>query len=273
MDFLDTVNMGTSKMQYKRFKAECDVNILEQVKDEELQKITKEFMSRSFAYKYSYNFEFLGRPIIQYPQDIIKFQEIIWQVKPDLIIETGIAHGGSLILSASLLAMLDYCDATENSSLLDPRKPTRRVLGVDIDIRSHNRSAIEQHPMSSRIEMIEGSSTDPETISHIANFAKNYNSVLVCLDSNHTHEHVLNELEAYAPLVTPGSYCIVFDTIVNELSSELSRDRPWGPDDNPKTAITEFLRKNKQFEIDTDIDAKLLISVAPGGYLKRLKNA
>jgi cephalosporin hydroxylase len=197
-------------------------------------------------------------------------QELIWKIKPDLIIETGIAHGGSLILSASMLSMLDYCDAVEQGEVLDPKKPRRRVLGLDIDIRSHNRSAIESHPMSNRIDMIEGSSIDPEIVAQVREIASKYERVLVCLDSNHTHEHVLAELEAYAPLVSTGSYCVVFDTVIEDLPAEMFTDRPWGPGNNPKTAVLEYLKSNQGFEIDKQIDYKLLISVAPDGYLKRI---
>jgi cephalosporin hydroxylase len=252
------------------FKAESSKELSSTSLDTVLRTASMSWINLSVASKYSYNFEFLGRPIIQYPQDMIAIQELIWKVKPDLIIETGIAHGGSLILSASMLSMLDYCHAVENGELLDPKKPYRRVLGIDIDIRAHNRSAIESHPMANRIDMIEGSSIDSEIIGQVREIAGKYERVLVCLDSNHTYEHVLAELEAYAPLVSTGSYCVVFDTIIEDLPAEMSADRPWGPSNNPKTAVREFLQRNQGFEIDKQIDSKLLISVAPDGYLKRL---
>jgi cephalosporin hydroxylase len=229
-----------------------------------------DFMRSTLPPNYSYNFFWLGRPIIQYPQDMVAMQELIWQIKPDLIIETGIAHGGSLILSASMLSLLDYCDAIEQGTLLDPRAPRRRVLGLDIDIRAHNRSAIEAHPMANRIDMIEGSSIDPAIIAQVQGMACGYERVLVCLDSNHTHEHVLAELEAYGPLVSPGSYCVVFDTIVEDMPAEMFPNRPWGPGDNPKTAVWEYLKTHPEFEIDKEMDHKLLISVAPNGYLRRV---
>jgi cephalosporin hydroxylase len=227
------------------------------------------FLLDSVQEMYSYNFNWLGRPIIQYPQDIMAMQEIIWKVKPDLIIETGIAHGGSLIMSASMLAILDYCDAVENLKVLDPSKPRRKVLGIDIDIRNHNRSAIQAHPMASRIEMLQGSSIDPEIISKVYQRAKNNTCILVCLDSNHTHQHVLAELNAYASLVTHGSYCIVFDTVIEDLPQDIDSDRKWGPGNSPKTAVQFFLRDHSEFEVDDKIDEKILISVAPNGYLKR----
>lgn len=219
---------------------------------------------------YSYNFSWLGRPIIQYPQDMVAMQEIIWEVKPDLIIETGIAHEGSLILSASMLALLDMCDAIETGTTLDPKNSKRKVLGLDIDIRAHNRAAIEAHPMASRIQMIQGSSIAPDIIAQVQAVAANYSRVLVCLDSNHTHDHVLAELKAYAPLTSVGSYCVTFDTIVEDMPKEMFPDRPWGPGNNPKTAVWEYLKTHPEFEIDKSIQHKLLITVAPDGYLKRV---
>lgn len=238
--------------------------------DNNLVTAAKNFMVTSTIPRYSYNFSSLGRPIIQYPQDMVAMQELIWQIKPDLIIETGIAHGGSLILSASMLSLLDYCDAIEQGTMLDPKAPRRRVLGLDIDIRAHNREAIESHPMANRIDMIEGSSIDPTVIAQVQDIARGYERVLVCLDSNHTHAHVFAELEAYAPLVGAGSYCVVFDTLVEDLPAEMFPDRPWGPGDNPKTAVLEYLKTHPEFEIDKQMDHKLLISVAPDGYLKRV---
>lgn len=234
-----------------------------------LQDATAAFLQTSISARYSYNFFWLGRPIIQYPQDMAAMQEIVWQVRPDVIVETGIAHGGSLILSASLLALLDLCEATEAGELLDPRAPKRRVVGVDIDIRAHNRSAIEAHPLSNRITMIEGSSIDDGIVAQVRALVGDAKRVLVCLDSNHTHDHVLAELNAYAPMVTAGSYCIVFDTVVEDLPKELSFDRPWGPGNNPKTAVHAWLGDNPDFEIDKAMDHKLLLSVAPDGFLRR----
>jgi cephalosporin hydroxylase len=249
----------------------------------EAKLLTQSWIDYAQYNKYSYQFDWLGRPIIQYPQDIISLQELIWCVKPDLIIEAGIAHGGSLIMSASMLAMLDYCEAVETGEVLDPMATHRRVLGLDIDIRAHNRIAIEAHPMSHRIDMIQGSSIAPEVIAQVHKIAKGYNRVLVCLDSNHTHDHVLAELEAYAPLTSKGSYCCVFDTVIEDMPEDMFSDRPWGKGDNPKTAVWEYLRRLKtagyqttdgsplNFEIDKSIENKLLITVAPDGYLKRIK--
>ncbi|MBU6307699.1 MAG: cephalosporin hydroxylase, partial [Bacteroidetes bacterium] len=220
-------------------------------------------------YKYPYNFEFLGRPIIQYPQDIVAMQELIWETKPDLIIETGIAHGGSLVMNASMLALLDMCDAVETGVTLNPFESRRKVLGIDIDIRAHNRAAIEAHPMAARIQMIQGSSIEPEIVEQVRLVAKGYERILVCLDSNHTHDHVLAELQAYAPLTSVGSYCVVFDTIVEDMPADMFPDRPWAPGNNPKTAVREYLKTHPEFEIDKSIQHKLLITVAPDGYLKR----
>ncbi len=229
-----------------------------------------QFLSASTQPQYSYNFFWQGRPIIQYPQDIVAMQELIWSIKPDLIIETGIAHGGSLVFSASMLAQLDMADAIEAGETIDPRQSNRKVLGIDIDIRAHNRAAIEAHPMASRIQMIEGSSIADDVIEQVKSIAAGYDRVLVCLDSNHTHAHARAELELYAPLTSVGSYCVVFDTVIEDLPVEMFPNRPWGPGDNPKTAVWDYLKTHPEFEIDKMIDNKLLISVAPDGYLKRI---
>lgn len=237
--------------------------------DMQLGKQSREWLLNTLPHHYSYNFRWMGRPIIQYPQDMVAIQELIWLTKPDLVIETGIAHGGSLILSASILALLDYCDAFEDGQTLDPRAPRRKVLGIDIDIRSHNRAAIEAHPMAHRIDMIQGSSIAPEVVAQVHKLAIGYERVMVILDSNHTHEHVLAELDAYAPLVSSGSYCVVFDTVIEDLPPGMYPERPWDVGDNPKTAVREFLVRNDDFVVDEDMEAKLLITVAPGGYLRR----
>ena len=255
----------------KNFWLERLENIKKLGEDGECIKLAIDFVVKTSIHKYSYNFDWLGRPAIQLPNDTWAMQELIWKIKPDLIIETGIAHGGSLIFSASMLALLDMCEAIEFGTVLDPKSSKRKVLGLDIDIRQHNREAIEAHPMSSRIQMIQGSSIAPEVIEQVKAVAKNHQRVLVCLDSNHTHDHVLAELEAYAPLTSVGSYCVVFDTIVEDMPKSIFSDRPWGPGNNPKTAVWDYLKTHPEFEIDKNIDHKLLISVAPDGYLKRVK--
>lgn len=237
--------------------------------DEELQRMARAWMDRAQAMKYSYNFDWLGRPVIQYPQDIVAFQELVWAVRPDVIVETGIAHGGSLILSASLLALLDLADAEQQGSTIDPRRPKRRVIGVDIDIRAHNRAAMEAHPLRHGIEMIEGSSLDAGVVDAVRRSVGEAGRVLVVLDSNHTHDHVLRELELYAPLVTPGSYCVVYDTVIEDMPAEMFPDRSWGPGNNPKTAVWEYLKDHEEFEIDRSIPHKLGITVAPDGFLRR----
>lgn len=251
------------------FAKETEARLATNASNAALMNANARFMYESIRTQYSYNFMVLGRPIIQYPQDMIAVQELIWKVKPDLVIETGIAHGGSLILSASMLALLDYCDAVEAGQTLDPKATRRRVLGIDIDIRAHNRAAIEAHPMAHRIDMLQGSSVAPETVAEVRKRAAGHERIMVFLDSNHTHEHVLTELEAYAPLVSRGSYCVAFDTVIEDLPAGMYPDRPWDVGNNPKTAVREFLSRNHDFEVDESMDAKLLISVAPGGYLRR----
>jgi cephalosporin hydroxylase len=255
----------------KSFAQERTENVSQMNKDDNINTLGLSFLRDSADFKYSYNFDWLSRPIIQYPQDIVATQEIIWKVKPDLIIETGIAHGGSLVLSASILALLDYSDALEAGSLLDPKLPTRKVIGVDIDIREHNLEALNEHPMRNRMELIEGSSIDPDIINRVHEFAKDYKCILVFLDSNHTHDHVLSELHAYSQLVSKGSYCVVFDSVIEDLPNDSSGNRNWGAGNNPKTAIWEFLKNNTDYKIDKDIEDKLLITVAPDGYLKKVK--
>jgi len=255
---------------YETFRHECSHEIRAQGHDSVLVTMTQNWLNRAQDHKYPYHFEWLGRPIIQYPQDIVAMQELIWQVKPDLIIETGIAHGGSLIFSASMLTLLDVCEAIEAGQPYDPAASRRKVVGIDIEIRPHNRVAIEAHPMATRIQMIEGSSIAPEVIAQVKTIAQGYERVLVCLDSNHTHDHVLAELQAYAPLVSVGSYCVVFDTLIEDMPAGSFPDRPWDKGNNPKTAVWEFLKTHPEFEIDKSIQHKLLITVAPDGYLKRI---
>ncbi len=259
-------------MSYEsEFELQVRSNIDRIGKDLDLQALSRIWIREIIPYKYAYNFRWLGQPIMQTPQDIVAWQELIWQIKPDLIIETGIAHGGSLILSASILTMLDMEDALNQTVPFDPRKSHRTVLGIDIDIREHNRIAIEKHPMACRIQMIQGSSVDKSIVDHVHEIAKDHSKILICFDSNHTHEHVLAELEAYAPLVSVGSYCVVFDTGIEDLPDHLCFGRPWGKGNNPKTAVWEFLKHHEEFEIDNEMEWKLLIHSAPDGWLKRVK--
>lgn len=243
----------------KDFERERDTRIAALGSDRQLNQLTSEWLARAQELGYSYNFDWLGLPIIQYPQDIVAMQELVWAIKPDLIIETGIARGGSAIFYSSLLELNAICGGPIDA----------RIIAIDIDIRDHNRAAIEAHPLSGRIAMIEGSSTDDSIISQVREYAQNRERVLVCLDSNHTHDHVLAELRAYAPMVTPGSYCVVFDTLVEDLPESAIGSRPWGKGNNPMTAARSYLEETDSFEIDSRRHEKLQITVARAGYLRR----
>ena len=257
---------------YEAFRADVAREIAALGANEPLKAATRAWMDLANEGRYSYHFEWLGRPIIQYPQDIVAVQELLWHIRPDLVIETGVAHGGSLMLSASVLALLDRADALELGTMLDPASPRRRVIGVDIDVRAHNREAIEAHSLRNYIELIEGSSIEAGVVERVRQRASGFEKIVVILDSNHTHEHVLAELECYAALVTLDSYCVVMDTVVERLAtSALAADRPWGPGNNPMTATHAFLQRHPEFQIDRSMDDKLLVSVAPSGYLKRIR--
>jgi cephalosporin hydroxylase len=224
--------------------------------DVDVQALSRIWLREVTPHRYAYNFQWMGRPIIQLPQDMMAMQEIVWSVKPDLIIETGIAHGGSVLYYASLLELMGHGE----------------VIGIDIDIRAHNREAIQAHPMSKRLRMIEGSAVDPQVVAQVQALAQGKRAIVV-LDSNHAHAHVLAELRAYAPLVCVGGYCVVMDTLVEDMPARFfaDGDRPWGAGNNPKTAVREFLKADPGFEIDFDLQAKLLLTVAPDGYLKRTR--
>ena len=228
---------------------------------EEFKNTARKFLSQSVHALYSYNFKWMGRPIIQYPQDIVAVQELIWDIKPDLIVETGVAHGGSAVFFASLLEL----------NALSGGPKDAEVWCIEIDLRAHNREAILAHSMYPRLRIFDGSSLDKKIAQEVSQKASQCERVMVILDSNHTHEHVLGELNLYATLVSVGSYCVVFDTVIEDLAGVEFDDRPWGKGNNPKTAVTEFLKTNSDFVVDTVIDEKLLISVAPSGYLKRVK--
>lgn len=237
------------------FKQECKDRIAAQATNTALAAASREFSEQTILSGYSYNFTWMGRPIIQYPQDMIAMQEIIWEVKPDLIIETGVAHGGSLIYYASIMELIGKGE----------------VVGIDIDIREHNRKEIEKHPMFKRIKLLQGSSTDRTIIEQVRKFAAGKQNILVALDSNHTYDHVMKELQLYSSFVTQQSYLVVFDTIVEYLPVNCLKGKPWGPKNSPATAVNSFLQANNQFVVDKGIDNKLMVSVAPGGYLKRIK--
>jgi cephalosporin hydroxylase len=240
------------------------------------------WVREAIRHNYAQNFTWLGRPIIQVPQDIYAIQELIWTCRPDLIVETGIAHGGSLVMSASMLAMLDYCDAAAAGTVLDPKASRRKVVGVDIDIRAHNRAGIERHPLAHKIVTIEGSSVASEVFAQVKARAAGYERIMVFLDSNHTHDHVLAELELYAPLASKGSYCVVWDTGVEELPDTMCADRPWGKGNNPKTAVREYMRllategrtaadgEKLLFATDKTIENKIVITASTDGFLRRV---
>ena len=236
-----------------RFFAEVHENIDGMREDAAVRQATLDWINAIAPHNYTYNFTWLGRPVIQFPQDLAALQEIIWDTRPNLIVETGIAHGGSLIFHASMLQLLGN---------------DGRVLGVDIDIREHNRGEIEVHPMYDRIDMIEGSSIDDAIAALVAKATAKAERVMVVLDSNHTHAHVLRELELYAPLVTKECYLVVCDTLIEDMPAGSFPDRPWDKGNNPHTAVAAYLKTTDRFEVDQAIDAKLQISVAPGGYLK-----
>jgi cephalosporin hydroxylase len=242
--------------EVQKFKEAVKQNIVEQGSDEELLALGKTWVRETMNKKFIYNFTWMGRPIIQHPHDTMALQELIWQIKPDLIIETGIAHGGSIIFSASMLELLGG---------------DGKVIAIDIDIRKHNRDEIEAHPMFKRIDLVEGSSIATETLDKVKELAKGRKNIMVILDSNHTHEHVTKELELYSPFVSVNSYLVVFDTWVEDVPENYYPDRPWDKGDNPKTAVWEFVEKNKDFVIDKSIEHKLVITLAPDGFLKRIQ--
>lgn len=269
-------------MQFQEKDEDFNNEVLKNIelisKDRDFIGLSNIWIRQAIQYKYAHNFSWLGRPIIQVPQDIYAYQEMIWKVKPDLIIETGIAHGGSLILSASMLALINYCETFQINRVNCER---RKVVGIDIEIRQHNRKAIEEHPLSHLIEMIEGSSVSNDVVDKVLEIFKYYKGkkVMLFLDSNHTHEHVLAELKAYAPLVSIESYCVVWDTGIEDLPEYMDGNtrndntKEWRKGNNPKTAIYEYLKSpdGRCFEIDKMIEHKLMITSAPDGFLKRIK--
>jgi cephalosporin hydroxylase len=238
-------------------------NVSNLIENKLFAELSKEWFEQSIKAEYSYNFEWLGRPLIQYPTDLVGMQEVFFKTKPDLVIETGIAHGGSLIFSASMMALMDICDGVSEI------ESARHVIGVDIDIKPHNRRAIEEHPLFSRITLLEGSSVDQSLFSELSDIAKNYKRIMVILDSNHTHDHVLEELRMYSELVSIGNYCIVMDTVIETSPIAALADRPWTVGNNPMTAVKQFLAEGSNFAVDKEIEYKLSVTVAPNGWLRR----
>jgi cephalosporin hydroxylase len=236
---------------------ESKVQIAGLASDGEMRDLSMQWMLGSARHRYTYNFRWLGRPVIQFPQDLVALQELIWTVRPSAIVETGIAHGGSLVFCASMLQLIGGDGI---------------VVGVDVDIRAYNREAIESHPMAHRIRMVEGSSIDPGTVRQVEDLVAGRQPVMVILDSMHTHDHVLAELEAYSPLVRAGSWLVVLDTVIEDMPKGWFTDRPWDVGNNPKTAVHEFLRRNDRFAIDPSIADKLQITVAPDGWLRCVRD-
>lgn len=240
--------------ELENFKKRRQQRIRANAENKALKQCSDEFMQLSIDAKYSYNFSWFGVPVIQYPQDLMAMQEIVYRIKPDIIIDLGVAHGGSLIFYASLLELIG--------------KGT--VFGIEVDLRNHNREMIEGHSLFQRTRLFDGSSTDPKIFEQIKQHIHKDDVVLVSADSLHTHEHVLNELKMYSPLVSVGSYMVVFDTIIEDLKADTFSTDPWSIGNNPKTAVAEFLKSNASFEIDTEIENKLMLTAAPSGYLKRV---
>jgi cephalosporin hydroxylase len=224
-----------------------------QASDPEFSSLSAQWLQKSVNLKYTYQFEWLGIPIIQLPSDLVTFQEIVWNTKPDLIIECGVARGGSLVFWASIQSLCGI---------------TPRVIGVDIDIRKHAREAIKTSRFVDQITLIEASSTEDSTVEQVKSLSKGAQKVMVVLDSNHTHSHVLEELKAYSAFVTKGNYLLVLDTVIEYL--EKDPNRPWGPAASPLSAVTEFLKTNSQFEHETYFEQRNGVSVAPGGFLNRI---
>ena len=272
----------SARSEEQKFADFVRSNIESAGKDASFVGLSRTWVRECIRHNYAQNFTWLGRPVVQVPQDLYAIQELIWACRPDLIIETGIAHGGSLVMSASMLALLDYCEAAEAGKSLDPKTSRRKVVGVDIDIRPHNRAGIEAHPLRHKIHTIAGSSLAPETVRKVAAHAEGYTRIMVFLDSNHTHDHVLEELELYAPYVSKGSYCVVWDTGVEDLPADMCADRPWGKGNNPKTAVWEYMRRLKDegrkahdgsalhLDYDRAIEHKIMITASPDGFLKRV---
>lgn len=248
----------------QNFYRESAQNITAMAGDESVRTLTREWLALVARYRYVYNWSWMGLPIIQLPADIVATQEVIWAVKPTVIIETGVARGGSIVFNASQLALLDACDRLQGK-----QSAKRTCIGIDIDIRSHNRSAIDAHPLASMIVLYEGSSITDETYQFVKQALDPTDRVMVVLDSNHTRDHVLREMQLYSSLVSPGSFMIVHDTGIEGDPEGRDPDRDWGRGNNPLTAVEDFLRVSSDFYPVEDINDKLLITSSPGGYLRR----
>jgi cephalosporin hydroxylase len=238
------------------FRLEAQENCLRLGADKQLFNLSRQLISEAEKYRYTYLWSWLGMPIIQLPADIVALQEVVWSSKPDIIVETGVARGGSLVFFASMLTLIGQ----------------GKVIGVDIDIRAHNRDAIESHSLANRIVLIEGSSISAETVNRVKKHIPENAKVMVVLDSDHSRQHVLQELEVYAPLVSEGHYLIVADTILGHFTEEqtpIARSKVWYPGNEPYSALCDFLKNNTDFEPEPEINGKLIVASSPGGYLRR----
>ena len=240
----------------KEFQASIIRQSLALGQDDAVFRQSTELVTELDRYDYTYLWSWMGVPIIQMPADIMATQEVVWTTKPDVIIETGVARGGSVLFMASLLEMIGK----------------GKVIGVDIDIRAHNRETIQAHPMSKRVEMIEGGSADDDTLEKVRALIPEGASVMVVLDSDHSRDHVLAECRAYAPLITPGCYLVVADTLVGHVSEENApkkRSKIWFKGNEPLSALNDFIFENSDFEVDEVLNGKLVLSSSPGGYVRR----
>jgi cephalosporin hydroxylase len=244
--------MADDRSEFERTKREAAARM---AADESLVAKALDLNAAADRHNWSYQWSWLGLPVIQMPPDIVALQEVIWETRPQLVIETGIARGGSLVLYASILELLGEGE----------------VLGIDVDIRAHNREAIEAHPLAKRIRMIEGSSLDDDVVARACAAAAEVERVMVVLDSNHTHAHVLAELRAYGSLVTVGQFLVVADTFVEQIPAQEHRPREWRPGNNPATALRSWLDEVDGFDPDPFVNSKLLLSASPGGYLRRVR--
>ncbi len=224
---------------------------LDAYSEEGFRVLSNLWMRSGWQAKYTYELAWLGIPVIQMPEDVLMMQEVIWKVRPDVIVECGVAHGGALVLYASVLELLGK----------------GHVVGVDVEIRKYNRLAIESHPLSHRITLIEGDSVAEETLNEVRTHIRPGDTVLVALDSLHTRAHVQAELERYAPLVTPDSYVVVFDGVMRAVADAPNAGRGW-EGDNPLEAVQKFLLENEEFEVDP-LYGRLGVTYCPGGFLRR----
>jgi cephalosporin hydroxylase len=241
-------------MNHEQFQKKNEKFIRVMNEDRIFRQETSNWVNRALGHEYHYHFSWLGMPIIQFPTDIILMQELVWAVQPDLIIDVGVARGGSVIFFASMLALIGG---------------EGQVVGVDVDIRNENLQRIQSHRMADKVCLLEGSSTNPDVIRQVERFVRDSETVLVVLDSNHTEKHVSRELQEYSKFVTGGSYIVVFDTIIESIAEEFNVGKPWGKGNNPLVAVDKFLMSNKQFQRDRTFEERALVTVAPGGFLKK----